>query len=82
MWRGMARLRINAGRQAGILPGDLVGAIANEAGISSRAIGAIDIADRYSLVEVADEVADEVSKALRRSTLKGKKVTVQQLEEP
>jgi ATP-dependent RNA helicase DeaD len=81
-WRGMARLRINAGRQAGILPGDLVGAIANEAGISSRAIGAIDIADRYSLVEVANEVADQVSKALRRSTLKGKKVTVQQLEEP
>ena len=78
----MARLRINAGRQAGILPGDLVGAIANEAGISSRAIGAIDIADRYSLVEVANEVADQVSKALRRSTLKGKKVTVQQLEEP
>ena len=80
--RGMARLRINAGRLAGILPGDLVGAIANEAGISSRAIGAIDIADRYSLVEVADEVADQVSHALRRSTLKGKKVTVQQLKEP
>jgi ATP-dependent RNA helicase DeaD len=80
--RGMARLHINAGRQSGILPVDLVGAIANEAGISSRAFGAIDIADRYSLVEVADEVADAVSHALRRSTLKGKKVTVQQLEEP
>lgn len=60
----------------------MVGAIANEAGISARAIGAIDIADRYALVEVAEEVANEVSKALRRSTLKGKKVTVQQLEEP
>jgi ATP-dependent RNA helicase DeaD len=80
--RGMARLRINAGRKAGIGPGDVVGAIANEAGISARAIGAIDIADRYALVEVAEEVANEVSKALRRSTLKGKKVTVQQLEEP
>ena len=79
--RGMARLRINAGRKAGIGPGDLVGAIANEAGISSRAIGAIDITDRYSLVEVAEEVVDEVSQALRRTTLKGKKVTVQQLEE-
>ena len=80
--RGMTRLRINAGRKAGIGPGDVVGAIANEAGISARAIGAIDIADRYALVEVAEEVANEVSKALRRSTLKGKKVTVQQLEEP
>jgi ATP-dependent RNA helicase DeaD len=80
--RGMARLRLNAGRKAGIGPGDVVGAIANEAGISARAIGAIDIADRYALVEVAEEVANEVSQALRRSTLKGKKVTVQQLEEP
>jgi ATP-dependent RNA helicase DeaD len=80
--RGMVRLRINAGRQAGLLPGDVVGAIANEVGISSRAIGAIDIADRYSLVEVAAEVADAVRTALRRSTLKGKKVTVEPLEEP
>jgi ATP-dependent RNA helicase DeaD len=78
----MVRLRINAGRQAGLLPGDVVGAIANEVGISSRAIGAIDIADRYSLVEVAAEVADAVRTALRRSTLKGKKVTVEPLEEP
>jgi ATP-dependent RNA helicase DeaD len=82
VWLGIARLRINAGRKAGILPSDLVGAIANEAGMSSRAIGAIDIADCYSMVEVADKLADQVSNALRRSTLRGKKVTVHQLEEP
>src|SRR5690606_27854468 len=38
---GMARLYIGAGRNAGIRPQDLVGAIAGEAGISGRAIGAI-----------------------------------------
>ena len=43
------RLFIGAGRQAGIRPGDLVGAITGEAGIESRSLGAIEIGDRSSL---------------------------------
>jgi ATP-dependent RNA helicase DeaD len=74
--RGVARLFIGAGREAGVRPGDLVGAIANEAGISGRMIGAIEIADRFSFVEVPEEFADEVVAALRASTIKGRKVTV------
>jgi hypothetical protein len=57
-------------------PGDLVGAIANEAGIDARAIGAVDIADRFSLVEVPDEAVDEIIGALRNTTIRGKKVVV------
>ena len=72
----MARLYIGAGRTAKVRPGDLVGAIANEAGIDSRAIGAIQISDRFSIVEVPDEVADDVVDALRSSTIKGRKVLV------
>jgi ATP-dependent RNA helicase DeaD len=60
----------------GIRPGDLVGAIANEAKISSRDIGAIEIADRFSLVEVPEAMADQIVEALRSTTIKGKRVTV------
>jgi Superfamily II DNA and RNA helicases len=72
----VARLFVGAGREAGVRPGDLVGAIANEVGIDSSVIGSIEIADRFSLVEVPDEIADDIISALRASTIKGRKVTV------
>ena len=72
----VAQLHINAGRQAGIRPGDLVGAIANEAGLSSRFVGAIKITDNFSLVEVPEEHAEEVIAALGSTTVRGRKVTV------
>jgi ATP-dependent RNA helicase DeaD len=75
---GMVRLYISAGRSAGIRPQDLVGAIAGEAGISGKHIGAIDIADRFSLVEIAEELAADVIAALRSSKIKGKKVMVRE----
>jgi ATP-dependent RNA helicase DeaD len=70
----VTRLYIGLGRKAGIRPGDLVGAIANEAGIDARSIGAIDIADRFSLVEVPGDSADAIIDALRGTTIRGKKV--------
>ena len=73
---GMVRLFIGAGRTAGIRPQDIVGAIAGEAGISGRSIGAIDIADGFSIVEVPGDAAKGVIAALRGSTIKGKKVIV------
>ena len=72
----VTRIYIGAGRKAGVRPADLVGAIANEAQIDSKAIGAIEIADRYSLVEVPEEIADEIISALLDTTIKGKKVPV------
>ena len=71
-----AKLYVGAGRKVGVRPGDLVGAIANEAGIDASAIGAIEIADRFSLVEVPAEIADEIIGALRSTTIKGKRVMV------
>jgi ATP-dependent RNA helicase DeaD len=67
---------VGAGRKAGVRPADLVGAIANEAGVDSRSIGAIEIADRFSLVELPNEIADNVIAALRSTTIKGKRVPV------
>ncbi|MGW0810931.1 DEAD/DEAH box helicase [Nonomuraea sp. NPDC002799] len=73
---GMARLFFNVGRSAGIRPQDLVGAIAGESSLSGRDIGAIEIADRFSLVEVPQAAADEVIAALRRATIKGRRPMV------
>jgi ATP-dependent RNA helicase DeaD len=70
------RLFVGAGRSAGIRPADLVGAITGEAGVPSRALGAIEISDRFSLVEVPDELADDIVAAMSRASLRGKRVTV------
>jgi ATP-dependent RNA helicase DeaD len=74
--RDMTRLFIGAGRQAGVRPQDLVGAIANESSLSGKEIGAIEITERFSLVDVPSEAADDVIEALRGSVIKGRKATV------
>jgi ATP-dependent RNA helicase DeaD len=73
---GVERIFIAAGRSAGVRPKDLVGAIANESSLSGRDIGAINITQNFSLVEVPASATDEVITALRNSTIKGKKATV------
>ena len=73
---GMTRLFVGSGRAAGVRPKDLVGAIAGESRLTGRDIGAIEIADKFSLVEVPEDAADEVIRALRNSTIKGKKTTI------
>lgn len=73
---GMTRLFVGTGRAAGVRPQDLVGAIAGESRLTGRDIGAIEIADRFSLVEVPESAADEVIAALRRTSIKGRRTTV------
>jgi ATP-dependent RNA helicase DeaD len=73
---GTTRLFVGAGRRAGVRPQDLVGAIAGESRLSGRDIGAIEIADGFSLVEVPESAADEVIAALRASSIKGRRPTV------
>jgi ATP-dependent RNA helicase DeaD len=73
---GWTRLFVGAGRRAGMRPGDLVGAITHEAGIGGSAVGAIQIADGFSIVEVSEDAADRVVEALRGATIRGRKVPV------
>ncbi|MFG1779869.1 DEAD/DEAH box helicase [Micromonospora sp. NPDC049051] len=73
---GMTQVFIGLGRRAGVRPQDLVGAITGETRVSGRDIGSIEIADRFSLVEVPHTLADEVIAGLRGSTIKGRKATV------
>ena len=74
--KGTTRLFVGTGRSSGVRPQDLVGAIANESSLSGRDIGAIEIADRFSLVEVPETAADDVVAALRQVSIKGRKTTV------
>ncbi|MBA3271225.1 MAG: DEAD/DEAH box helicase [Acidobacteria bacterium] len=72
----VARLFIGAGRRAGIRPADLVGAITNEAGITSRDLGQIEIADGFSLVEVPEAMAEHVISVMKQASLRGNKVVI------
>ena len=71
-----ARIYIGVGRAAQVRPQDLVGAITGETKLPGREIGTIEIADRFSLVEVPLDRADEVIQGLRKTRLKGRKATV------
>ncbi len=73
---GMVRLQLSVGRQQGIRPQDIVGAIANEANIPGRAIGAIDIFDRFSYVDVPQEFVARVLGAMGGIRMKGVNVQV------
>ncbi|MBO0820344.1 MAG: DEAD/DEAH box helicase, partial [Nocardiopsaceae bacterium] len=73
---GMTRLFVGTGRSAGVRPQDLVGAIAGESRLSGRDIGHIEIAGRFSLVEVPESAADDVVSALRRTSIKGRKTVI------
>jgi ATP-dependent RNA helicase DeaD len=70
------RLFVGAGRNVGMRPGDLVGAIAGEAGVPASTVGAIQIAENYSIVEVSEASADHVIRALRGSSIRGRPVPV------
>jgi ATP-dependent RNA helicase DeaD len=69
-------LFIGAGRRDRIRPGDLVGAITGEAGVPAHSLGAIQIADGFSLIEVPELLADQIVDAMRGALLRGKKVQV------
>lgn len=74
---GMVRIFIGLGRQDGLRPGDLVGAITNEAGIHGNQIGTIDILDRTAFVEVPAAFGEDVVMALRRTKIRNRKPKVQ-----
>ena len=72
------RVRIGMGRLMKLRPSDIVGAIANEAGVSSKDIGAISIGDKYSIVEVHKRDVDAIVSALSKTKLRGKKTSVRE----
>ncbi len=73
---GRVRLFIEIGRNQGLRPGDLVGAIANEARVPGEAVGSIDIYDQFTFVEVDERLAQRIIEALRQATIRGQRVKV------
>jgi ATP-dependent RNA helicase DeaD len=73
---GMVRLFLDAGRQSGVRPADIVGAVAGEADIPGHAIGAIDIYERFAFVDVPAQYADQVLERMQRVKIRSRPVTV------
>jgi ATP-dependent RNA helicase DeaD len=69
---GMARLFIDAGRESGVRPADIVGAIANEADVPGNVIGAIDIYDRFSFVDVPVQYLNQVLERMDGATVRSR----------
>lgn len=70
----MARLFINIGKNQGVKPGDVLGAIAGESGVPGKMVGSIDMYDKYTFVEVPAEQADSVLNAMKNVKIKGKNI--------
>ncbi|MDX2162761.1 MAG: DEAD/DEAH box helicase [bacterium] len=78
---GMVRLMVDAGRDHGVQPGDVVGAIAGRAGIPGKAIGAIDIHRSETYVDVMEAHVDRVLRQMKQgATLRGKEVTIRRVD--
>jgi ATP-dependent RNA helicase DeaD len=71
---------VGLGREAGVRPGDLVGAIANETRLSGRDIGSVRVENRFSVVEVPASAEHEVIASLGRTMIRGRRATVRRFE--
>jgi ATP-dependent RNA helicase DeaD len=74
--RGMERFRIEVGRQHGVQPRDIVGAIANEAGLESKYIGSIDIHPEFSLVDLPTGMPKVVFRELKKTWVKSRQMAI------
>lgn len=77
----MERFRIAVGREHGVKPGNIVGAIANEAGLDSRFIGHIDIQDDFSLVDLPAGMPKEILSDLKNAWVSGQKLDIELTDE-
>ncbi len=77
--KGMERFRIEVGRQHDVKPGNIVGAIANEAGLDGRYIGRIDIETDYSLVDLPEGMPKEVFQDLKKARVCGQRLNISRL---
>jgi len=66
-------VHVNLGRNMGLRPGDLVGAIANEAGLSGSDIGPIKIQDHYAVVGVPESEVENIVRAMKKTSIRGKR---------
>lgn len=73
---GMETFRIEVGHRHGVKPGNIVGAIANEAELESRFIGRIDIRDDFSLIDLPEGMPREIMEHLKRVRVAGQPLRI------
>ena len=74
--KGMERFRIQVGHNHKVMPGNIVGAIANEAGIDSENIGRITIFDNHSLIDLPENMPHEIFKDLKKVWVSGQTLNI------
>ncbi len=72
----METFRVEVGREHGVRPGNLVGAIANETGLSSANIGRIEINDDHSLVDMLVGMPSELFNSLKQVVVLGQRLNI------
>lgn len=72
------RYRIEVGHSHGVKPGNIVGAIANEANISSKHIGAIEIYDTFSTVDLPKGMPSETHNTLKGTRVAGQRLNIRE----
>jgi ATP-dependent RNA helicase DeaD len=80
--KGMERFRIAVGRMHGVKPANIVGAIANEAGLESKHIGRIDIYDDFSTVDLPEGMPRTIFNSLKRVWVAGQELKIAKLGSP
>ncbi|NMA87170.1 MAG: DEAD/DEAH box helicase [Tissierellia bacterium] len=73
----MSRIFINIGKRKGVRPRHILGAILNETNIPQKAVGDIDMYDKFTFVEIPSEYVEDVVKRLNNKRIKGIKVKVE-----
>jgi ATP-dependent RNA helicase DeaD len=76
----MERFRVEVGWRDRIKPGNIVGAIANEAGLNGRSIGRIQIFDTHSTVDLPKGMPEDVFQGLRQLRVMNKPLQLSRLQ--
>ncbi len=77
---GFTRYRLEVGSSLEVRPGNIVGAIANEAGIDSEFINNIVIRDDHSTVDLPEGMPDSILKTLKKTRIAGKAIDLEEVE--
>ncbi len=79
--KGMERFRIEVGHNHNVNPGNIVGAIANEAEIDSKFIGRINIYDDFSTVDLPEGMPRDILRTLKKIWVSGQQLKISKLDE-
>jgi ATP-dependent RNA helicase DeaD len=74
--KGMERYRIEVGRRHGVQAGNIVGAIANEAGLDRKHIGKININQEFSFVDLPFGMPAEIFSVLKKTWVKSQQMAI------